>query len=325
LIIQISDRFIYDIRFKIFMDVLIVGAGALGSYLGHVLSRTCNVTLVARGPHAKAVKAQGLVVKEGRRTLKAGPRVVSRPVKGGWDLVMITTKAYDAEKALSSALDVMKEDTALVLFLNGLGLEETALRMLRKRKLENPVVRGLTAHGFALDSPGVVKHTGLGRTTVGGYAGKADVRALADALNAGGMETKVLSDIRKEAWIKTVVNASINPVAATAGVRNGRLLSDTELKEVMMEVCFESARVAAEEVSVTRSTLWKRVVEVATLTSKNRCSMLQDLDKSRPTEIDWINGEIVRRADEYGFPVPVNRTLIAMVKARQAFSRTLPK
>jgi len=295
-----------------------VGAGALGSYLGYVLSKTCNVTLVARGKQGKAIKAKGVKVLDGKKRTTYRPRVVSKPVKGEWDLVIISTKAYDAEKALGSALGVLGEQTTLVLFLNGLGIEETAVQMLARVKKDNPIVRGLTAHGFAIPRPGTVKHTGLGRTLVGQYSGNGrGAKALGKALNQGGLQTKVTTNIRKETWIKTVVNASINPVAATAGVNNGRLLTNPGLKEVCREICLESARVAVEEVNVTRNTLWKRVIEVATLTSKNRSSMLQDLDKGQRTEIEWINGAIIRQADRYGIPVPVNRTLYAMIKAKQ--------
>jgi 2-dehydropantoate 2-reductase len=301
------------------MEIMVLGAGALGSYLGYILSKSCDVTLVARGEHAKAIKKTGLKVLEGRSRRSCKPRVVSKPVKGGWDHVLVTTKAYDAIPAVKKAMPVLQDGADVMLFLNGLGLEERVAKVLGKK---TPISRGLTAHGFAITKSGTVRHTGTGRTMVGASRGKPKLKELAAAFNTGGLETKLVKDIRKESWIKAVVNASINPVSAAAGVRNGRLLKDPLLNDVMRKTCYEGAQVAREMINVSRNTLWKRTVEVATLTQNNRCSMLQDLDKGRPTEIDWINGEIISKADEFGIPVPVNRTLYAMIKAKEAYNQS---
>jgi 2-dehydropantoate 2-reductase len=201
---------------------------------------------------------------------------------------------------------------------NGLGNAETIAKTARR------VAVGTTAHGVTFVGPGEVRHAGVGETVLGAWTrvDEADLVRLRDLFADVGIVAQLTSDIRTELWSKLVVNASINPLAAVAGVTNGRVARDKRLLGVLEMVCQEAAEVAkAEGAHVEVEELRHRTLLVAKRTAGNRGSMLQDLDRHRRTEIDAITGAIVRAASRHQIPVPLNRALYAIVRARESTFR----
>src|SRR5438445_9397881 len=302
-----------------FVELLVFGAGAIGSFFGALLSQRHDVTLIGRAEHVSAIKSRGLRVR-GKTAIIAKPRAairVSRTARP--DFVFVTTKSYDTANAML-ALRPFADRAIFVTLQNGLGNAETIAKTARR------VVAGTTAHGVTFEGPGEVRHAGVGETVLGAWArvDEADLVRLRDVFADVGIAARVTSDIRSELWSKLVVNASINPVAALAGVPNGRLVRDRRLQEVLGDVCREAVAVAkAEGARVDSDELYERTVLIAKRTASNRASMLQDLERHRRTEIEAITGVIVRAADRHRIPVPHNRMLYALVRAREfAFRAT---
>ncbi len=298
------------------MEVLVFGAGAIGSFFGGLLSQRHDVTLIGRAEHISAIKSHSLRVR-GKTAIVAKPRAATRvPQTAKPDFVFVMTKSYDTANAMI-ALRPFADRAIFVTLQNGLGNAETIARTARR------VVAGTTAHGVTFVGPGEVRHAGVGETVLGAWTrvDESDLVRLRDLLADVGIVASVTSDIRTELWSKLVVNASINPIAALAEVPNGRIVRDKRLLAVLETVCHEATAVAkAEGAHVDQEQLRHRTLLVAKRTAANRASMLQDLDRHHRTEIDAITGSIVRAAERHRIPVPVNTALYALVRAREASS-----
>lgn len=296
------------------MDILVFGAGAMGSFFGGLLSVRHDVTLIGREDHMKAVRVHGLRMT-GKTVRVMRPRSATRiPRDAQPELVIIATKSYDTSDAMRSLRRF--GSTAVFLTLqNGIDNANLIARTARR------VIAGTTAHGVTYLGPGEIRHAGLGDTTIGAWTkvDESTVVRLRDLLDEAGIRTRITADVRSELWAKLVVNAAINPLAALAGVPNGRLVEDPALRRLLEDVARETAGVArAAGARVDAEDLVRRTRLVARRTATNRASMLQDLDSGRRTEIDAITGAVLREAEKAGVETPVNRVLFALVKAREA-------
>lgn len=292
------------------MRVVVFGAGAMGSLVGGLLSRKAEVTLVCRAAHARAVTARGLRV-EGltRGTFRPAATTSARAVRAA-DLILLTTKAYDT----LAAAEAMRGGgaTAPVLSLqNGL----TNLKELMDTLPGNPLLGGTTTHGVTFLRPGVVRHAGRGDLVIGVSRGAPSLaRRVAALFEASGLRCRTTTRLPSLLWKKAVVNAAINPVTACLRLENGQVLERPESRLASRFAAQEAAAVArAAGWPVGRP--WQEVRGVLAATARNRSSMLQDIEAGRPTEIESINGEIVREAAEHGIDVPVNAGLLHAVRA----------
>ncbi len=295
------------------MDILVFGAGAMGSFLGGLLSARQDVLLVGRREHVDAIRSRGLRIT-GKTARIAQPKVATSLPEGARpDLVLVATKAYDTAAAMRRLRRFSR--TAVFLTLqNGLDNPEIIARTAAR------VIAGTTAHGVTLVGAGEVRHAGVGDTVIGPWKGvrHEDVVLLRDVFEEAGIRTRISEDVRRELWSKLIVNASINPLAALAGVPNGRLVQDKGLQALLESVCRETTEVArAGGIPLDPDELVRRTRLVARRTAANRASMLQDLDHHRRTEIDAITGAVLRTADRTGAAAPLNRALHALVAARE--------
>jgi 2-dehydropantoate 2-reductase len=298
------------------VEILVFGAGAMGSFFGGILSRRHNVTLIGRSEHVEAIRAHGLRIT-GKTSMVAKPEASTTvPPSARPDLVFVATKAYDTANAML-ALERFADRSIFITLQNGLGNAETIAKTAHR------VVAGTTAIGVTYVGPGEIRHAGVGDTVLGAWVhmGEADLVRLRDVLAEAGLVAQIASDIRTELWSKLVVNASLNPLAAIAGVANGRLVRDKRLAAVVDGICREATAVAkAEDAHLDSEELRHRTILVAKRTAANRASMLQDLDRHRKTEIEAITGSIVRAAARHRIQVPLNNALYAIVRAREAAS-----
>jgi 2-dehydropantoate 2-reductase len=302
------------------VEILVFGAGAMGSFFGGLLSLRHDVTLVGRHDHMEAVRAHGLRIA-GKTVLLAKPRTATRvPRSAHPELIIVATKSYDTGAAMRSLSRFGK--TAVFLTLqNGLDNPDILAKSARK------VVAGTTAHGVTFVRPGEIRHAGVGDTAIGAWTHVegAAVARVRDVFEEAGIRTRIVEDVRSELWAKLVVNASINPLASLAGVPNGQLLDDPRLRRLLENVARETASVArAAGARVDVEELVRRTRLVARRTAGNRASMLQDLDRGRRTEVDAITGAVLREAERAEIGAPLNRALFALVRAREsAFRGTL--
>ncbi len=273
-----------------------------------------DVILVGRREHMFAVRDHGIRIT-GKTALIARPRTAVRvPRNARPELIFVTTKAYDTAAAMTH-LVTFKDAATFVTLQNGLDNPDMIARTASR------VLAGATAHGVTLVGPGNVRHAGVGDTVLGPWAGtdEKDAVNVRDILVDAGIPARVSTDIRTELWAKVVVNASINPLAALAGVPNGRLVRDRRLLAVLEHVAREAVAVARSEgARIEADEVVHRTVLVARRTATNRASMLQDLDRHRRTEIDAITGAIVAGGIKRGVETPLNRALLALVKAKEA-------
>lgn len=298
----------------IIVEILVFGAGAMGSLIGGLLSIRQQVLLVGRREHVDAVQTHGLRIA-GKTVRFVHPHAATRvPTAAHPQIVILTTKAYDTANAMPS----LKRFAGSAVFLtlqNGLDNPDIIARTAQR------VVAGTTSHGVTFVGPGEVRHAGVGDTTIGPWKGvdREDVVRVRDVLDEAGIPTRISEDIRSDLWAKVVVNAAINPIAALAGVPNGRLVQDRNLARLLDEVGREALAVAqAAGAHLDANEILRRTRLVARRTAANRVSMLQDLDRHRRTEIDAITGAILRVAEEHGMDAPLNRALYALVRAREA-------
>jgi 2-dehydropantoate 2-reductase len=296
------------------MEVLVFGAGSLGSLVGGMLARAHDVTLVGREPHVRAVRESGLRVSGAVETT-VHPSATTEATGHAADLALVTVKSFDTPPA-AEALATGRFD-AVCSLQNGL-TEETLAAALP----DTTVLAGTATYGARLRDPGHVECTGVGRVTLGALAGGTDPAAerAGWAFRAADVETLVATDAPRRRWEKLAVNAGINAVTALSRVENG-LLADGPGADLARRAARETARVArAEGVALSNRRAVAALEEVVAATARNRSSMLQDVDAGRRTEVEAITGEVVARAERASseghveVSVLANRTLAALLR-----------
>ncbi|MFB6280633.1 MAG: ketopantoate reductase family protein [Haloferacaceae archaeon] len=292
------------------MEVVVVGSGALGGLVGALLDRRHDVTMVGRERQVAAIADRGLAV-EGVESFRARPAATTA-WDGRADLGVVAVKAHDTPGAAATL--AAGTVGAVVPLGNGMGAEATLAD-----RLAAPVVAGTATLGATAPEPGRVAWRGRGRVAVGPWtadAGRAARRAGA-AFRTAGVPTTVTDAIRERLWEKLAVNAAINPLTALTGTRNGAVAA-APLDGVAAAAAREVAAVARSRgIDLPDERAVAAVREVARATADNRSSMARDLAAGRRTEVDAINGYAVEAAPDPG-SVPVNRTLAALVRARES-------
>ena len=298
------------------MKTVMMGAGAMGSLFGGLLTRVGEeVWLVGnRKEQIDSICSAGLTLEEKGKSqiipMKATSDVAS---VGKADLVIFFVKTYDIQEAVSDALILEKEDTIFLTLQNGLGNEEVICKKIDRKK----VMLGITGHGATLLEPGHIRHAGWGKTFIGELDHRITDRALriAQMFCNSGIETEVSPNIHNHVWGKLLVNVGINALTALTGFKNGQLLDYSETVRLMEKLVFEAAEVARKKGIQIEENPIDRVRKAAEATRENRSSMGQDFDHKRKTEIDAINGAVVREAQLLGIPVPFNKAVTDLVKA----------
>ncbi len=298
-----------------YVKIVIMGAGAIGSLFGGLLAKNGNdVNLIGRKPHVDKINQEGLIIEEksGEHQIKV-PATVDPKTLEAPELIIITVKAYDTEQAIKDVQPLFKSHTYLMCFQNGLGTEEIAESILGK----DHIIRGTTSEGALFLEPGRIRHTGPGDTVFGTPNEEQDsfLSHLKDVFEKAGFKTSVSDDIKRLVWEKIFVNVAINPFGALTGLRNGELLTIPQLKESMKAAVIEGVQVTEKlGLNIKRHTPIEKAFKVAKMTAMNKNSMLQDIEKGKRTEIDYINGALVKNGEKLGVSCPINSVLTALVK-----------
>ncbi|MFP9062053.1 ketopantoate reductase family protein [Natrialbaceae archaeon A-chndr2] len=290
------------------MEIVVFGAGSLGSLIGGVLATEHDVTLVARESHARAIERTGLKL-EGALETTVHPEAVTDGHGLAADLAIVTVKAFDTEHAAKTLATGSFE--AVLSLQNGMGNEEALAQ-----HLEAPVLAGTATYGALLTEPGTVRCTGLGEILLGPRNGGSSPVAdrIGVAFDAAGLETTVSASMPRRLWEKLAVNAGINPITALADVPNGAVL-EGPARELARACVRETARTArAHDVSLSNRVALESLESVARATAKNTSSMRQDVHAGRRTEIGAINGYVCVKAETTGLEVPTNRLLVALLE-----------
>jgi 2-dehydropantoate 2-reductase len=307
--------------------VLVAGAGALGSVVGGLLARAgFAVTLLGRRRHLDAVARDGLAIDGLFGTHRVrGLRCVTEAaaLDRGYGTVLLTVKAWDTAPMAAAVAPALADDGVLVCMQNGLGnLERAAAAVGARRVLGARVI-----FGAELLAPAHARVTVYAEPVLVGSP-DADDRRRVDAarrwaghLAAAGIPAEPTDDVVAELWAKLLYNAALNPLGALLGLPYGALPADADTRATMDAVIAEAFAVARADgvvlrwpdAAAYRDVFYGRLVPA---TAEHRSSMLQDLERGRPTEIDAINGWVAGRAAALGVPAPVNETLTRLVHAR---------
>lgn len=297
------------------MKTVIMGAGAMGGLFGGLLTLSGeDIWLVStRKDHIDTIRSRGLILEDrGKTHLIRVNATTDATSIGKADLVLFFVKTYQTEKAVSDSLVLQKENTIFLTLQNGLGNEEAICKAVDRKK----VMLGVTHHGATLLGPGHVRHAGWGKTEIGELEGGVSERANRIALifQRAGIETHVSSQIYDLIWEKLLINVGINALTALTGLKNGQLLDYPETLRLMEALVTEAAEVAKRKGIRVGQNPIEKVRNVAEATRENRSSMGQDFDYKRRTEIDSINGAIIREAKNLGVSVPYNQVITDLIK-----------
>lgn len=300
------------------MDITIIGAGAMGSLFGSLLAESGqNVLLVdIWQEHINAINSQGLGIESNGETkrvnIKATDNIQNCPES---DLVIIFVKSTQTKQAAVQAGQCLKDKGLVLTLQNGMGNADIISQHLHPDR----VIAGTTSHGATMLEPGLIRHAGKGPTLIGMWSktDSTDLEDITSIFSKAGIETTIENNIHQVVWKKLAVNVGINAITALTGIKNGQISDTPPTGELVREAVAETLDVAAAYNIKLPDDMAQQVFAIARATGKNRSSMGQDIDNKRQTEIDAINGAVVRLAKDKAVSVPVNRTLTALVKTMQ--------
>ena len=298
------------------MEIIVLGAGAIGSLYGAKLAAENDVTLVARAAHTHAINAKGLRIEGLESSVVHVPAVTALKQIGPNALILVTTKVPHTAAALEPLAQFVRADTTIVSLQNGLGSEEIVRNAMGSRGV---VIRAITQFGAIFESPGVIQFMAHGYTLLEKHERSGQLAAV---LNAAGLDCRISADIARDIWHKLVINCVVNPITAILGCEVGGIANPQldPLKELVIAEC---VAVAASQ-GITLAGDFNREISDFFRPSHNIASMLQDLRRGRTTEIDYLNGTVAALGTTNGIRCPVNAALTAMIKAMEAAS-LLPK
>jgi len=291
------------------MNVVVFGAGAIGSVYAAKLSAHHPVTVIGRPDHVAAIARDGLRVT-GRESFTARVQAASDLSElPNSTLVLLTTKVNDNRRAAAALAQVVQPDTIVLCVQNGLGSEAVVKDVMAGRCL---VLRAITQFGAIFSEPGVVDLKVKGYTLIeeGSHS-----QAVADLLTASGLDGRVSPAINTEIWRKLIFNCVINPITSIVGSEVGGI-ADPRLDPLKRLVIDECLRVAATD-GVSFQEDFVRAIAETFGASRNIASMRQDLQRGRPTEIDFMNGAVVALGQRHRIDCPVNAALTAIIKAME--------
>ena len=298
------------------MRVCVVGCGAVGSLFAANLAQLEDVEVWAYDldqAHVDAINANGLHLSgEGEVVGRVRATSVADELPP-CEFGIVATKSMHTDSAISATAGAFA-DGAVCSVQNGLGNEEVLAQYVRR------VIRGTTFPAGRLLEPGHVQWDVRGETTIGPFepspADDAEVQRLADACTRGGMPTAAVADARGPQWRKVIFNAATNPVGALTGLTHGRVCEDPGLRRLVSGLVDEGKAVAAAE-GITLDADPEELIDHAAkpeVAYDHKASMLQDVEARRATEIDYLNGGIVRFGNERGVPTPLNAAILALVR-----------
>lgn len=296
------------------MEIIVLGAGAIGSLYGAKLAASNEVTLIGRPPHVAALKANGLRI-EGLETQTVPMRAATTVTELGPNaLVLLTTKVPDSRAALLPIAPLIREDTTVLSLQNGLGSEQIVRETLGNRGV---VLRGFTQFGAIFKAPGVIEFLARGYTVIESHERS---RAIAEVFTAAGLDCRVSPDIRRDVWYKLVVNCVVNPITAILGCEVGGIANPKldPLKRLVIDECVAVA--AADGVRFDLD--FNQEISDFFRPSHNVASMLQDLRRGHATEIDYLNGAVASLGLRLHVPCPVNAALTAIIRAMEEKARS---
>jgi 2-dehydropantoate 2-reductase len=298
------------------MKIVIVGPGAIGCLFAAFLSKSQEEIWLLDKDKERAEKiSQNAISIEGiSGNWQAQVKATTETKEiGQADLIILCVKSYDTKEAIIKARPLVGENTDVLTLQNGIGNIEIIGEVVGGDK----VIGGVTNLGATLLDAGKVRHAGKGETVIGRIDGKipVEMRAIREIFNKAGLETRISRDIKGLLWSKLIINVGINALTAITRLNNGKLVEFEGTRKILRDAVTEGTRIAKRKrIKLIYDDPLAKVEAVCEATATNVSSMLQDILRKKRTEIDFINGVIVRQGQELGIPVPVNSILLDLVK-----------
>ena len=306
------------------MRTYMIGSGAMGSFYGGLLARAgFEVTLIdVREDHIGVIQREGLIVEgvRGRHVIRMPARTNHAGLPRA-DLAIIFTDANATREAARTAVQVLEPEGFALTLQNGIGNVEALVEVLGPAR----VVAGVTMNSGALPEIGRSVYTNAGLTSIGELDGRITPRIeeVASMLNSAGIETKIIADPMAEIWTKFVLNCAVNALAAITGLRSGEIYRTPEVNALQDRLIDEILAVVERKgVRLTEPDPRKKIKDHCRV-RYNRPSMMQHIDQGRRTEIDALNGALVREGKALGLALPYNETVVAVVKGLEKSRRQL--
>lgn len=305
------------------MKICMIGAGAMGGVYGGLLARSgVDVTLIDnRADHVAAIRRDGLRIEgvRGDHSVRMEARTDADGLAGSFDLAIVFTDSSATVAAAGSAAAVLRPDGFAMTLQNGIGNVEHLVAVLGRDR----VVAGVSMNSAASAGPGHCTYTNVGMTSIGELDGRDSdrIREVARLLDDAGIPTEIVPDPMSYIWSKFVLNCGINALTAVTGLRSGEMyrtpevsaLQDRVIDEILMVVARKGLRLAEADP--------RKKIKDHCRVRYNRPSMMQHIEQGRRTEIDAINGALVREAQALGLAVPYNEAIVAIVKGLEKSRR----
>jgi 2-dehydropantoate 2-reductase len=298
------------------MKIVIAGPGAMGSLFAAYLGKSKEeIWLLDKDKsRAERLNQKGISVSGVSGTWQAKVRVTSNPKEiGRCDFFIVCVKSYDTKGLIHSVRGIIDSDCSVLTLQNGIGNLEVISEVIGGQN----IFAGVTSQGANLVEPGRLRHAGMGETVIGSPDGKltSQLREIRRLFNQVGIPTRLSRDIKGLLWSKLIINVGINALTAITRLKNGQLLEFEGTRTIMRQVVTEATKLAKRKrIKLQFDDALTKVEAVCSATANNISSMLADVLKKKRTEIDFINGVIVRQGQSLGISVLVNSLLVDLIK-----------
>ena len=300
--------------------VAVVGAGAVGGYFGGMLARAgAQVTLIGRPAHVDVWAREGLFLESAdfQETIPVSASTEMAAARGA-QLVLFSVKSLNTEEAAQELARHLDSDSLIVSLQNGVDNVE------RMRGAALDPIAAVVYVASSMTAAGRVKHAGRGDLVIGDLPGRSgpmrpdDLARISVWFQQAGVPCRVSENVEADLWTKLITNVALNPISAIAQATYGETIAVPETRELIGQLVTECVAVArAGGVLLPTADYVEMVWRFAEAVGQVYSSTAQDLGRGKRTEIDALNGFVVRRGAELGVPTPVNQALFALVKLRE--------
>ncbi|HET6674334.1 MAG TPA: 2-dehydropantoate 2-reductase [Nitrospiraceae bacterium] len=305
-------------------QIMIVGAGSVGGFFGaHLAKQNPNVAFLLRPGTLSAVRQRGLTIRSAGGSFTVRPLAASDPSELPQpDLIVLAVKAYDLDGVMDQLEPVLNDRTALLTLQNGIDTEDRILARLKR----DCVVGGVAFIYSKIAEPGIIDHYKKGAVAIGEFMGHESERLLQirALFTAAGIPCQLSNDIRRSKWEKMCWNCVFNPITVLINDQVAKALDNPDMMRVIRQIVGEVTAVSAAMKVPLSSDMADKVVKWTQEIRDIHTSMYDDWKAGRPTEIDYLNGFIVRQGREFGIPTPVNEALTALITVMTARERSGP-
>ncbi|MGU3625873.1 ketopantoate reductase family protein [Comamonas sp. C24C] len=294
------------------LSVAVMGAGSVGCYFGALLARAGHsVTLIGRASHMQAVSQHGLRLQTATEDLHLPVATSTEPsAVAGADVVLFCVKSTDTEAAAAQIKPHLTAHTQILSLQNGVDNDQRLRQVLGRQ----PVAAAVVYVATAMAGPGHVRHFGRGELVI---APCPQGDAIAGQFSTAGIPTQVSDGVLAALWQKLIINCVYNALSALTQQPYGWLVAQQGIPAVMQDIAAECKTVAMADGVILPATVDEAVAAIARTMPGQRSSTAQDLARGKPTEIDHLNGYVVRRAQALGIAAPANRLLQVLVQLKQ--------